>query len=226
MPSAALAALELGLQEVEDLQRANPTPVRLPSRPKVVRAINRASVVLLSSHLERYLRAVVDEAVSHVNAQGVAADRLPLMLRLQHSRQSAEDLALAQWTNREELLTRFAATDAWLWGGMPRGELAADRLLSGMVSPKPNSIKRLFEMWGIGDIFGAITRKAHVRGRLWMKVGELVDKRNNIAHGDTTVAATHNDIVGYLSATRRFCVRVDRAFSRALARTLGVPAPW
>ena len=42
---------------------------------------------------------------------------------------------------------------------------------------------RYFAYWGIPDIFEHITRSATTRGRLYLPVSELIDKRNNIAHG-------------------------------------------
>jgi hypothetical protein len=72
MSSRALQSLLIALEEVGDLQRANPTPTgAAPSQPETTRAIGRASVVLLSSHLERYIRNLNEEAVEFVNSAGV-----------------------------------------------------------------------------------------------------------------------------------------------------------
>ena len=87
MPSDALKSLLAGIDEVRDLQAANPTPRGgLPDRPRVVRAINRGSVVLLSSHLERYLRGLNEEAVGVIDAAATGGSALPEILRLQHSK--------------------------------------------------------------------------------------------------------------------------------------------
>ena len=50
-------------------------------------------------------------------------------------------------------------------------------------------------MWGIEDIFKAITRTPVHRRRLRMRIEELVEKRNNIAPGDLTVEAQYLDVV-------------------------------
>src|SRR5688572_29172040 len=58
MPSDAFSGLVAGIEEIRHLQAANPTPIGgIAARSNVVRAINRSSVVLLTSHLERYIRA-------------------------------------------------------------------------------------------------------------------------------------------------------------------------
>lgn len=227
MASKALAAVLAGMQEVRDLLRANPTPLGdLPGRPQVVRAINRASVVLLSSHLERYVRAVNEEAVAQVNQVTIVGSMLLERFRLQHSRDAIEMMLETQWDNRAIQLCGFVLTDAWLWGNAPKGNLEADRLVGWMKSPLPDRINRLFELWGILDVFGKVTRRPHTRARLWMKLNELVEKRNNIAHGDATTTATYQDVSSYLAAVRTFCLRADGVLARALARKLGIAKPW
>ena len=227
MSSKALTELLVGIQEIRDLQAANPTPRGgLPARPKVVRAINRSSVVLLSSHLERYLHALCEEAVAEVNQSAIAGASLPAILRLQHSQVGVDAMLETQWQNRSAQLSDFVSSDSWLWGNAPKGTLVADRLLQWMKSPSPERIKRLFELWEIQNIFARITREPHTRGRFWLKLGELVEKRNNIAHGDSTTEATYQDIAAYLAVVREFCTRADRVLSRTLAVRLGVPLPW
>jgi hypothetical protein len=227
LASKVLAALLDGIQEVRDLLRANPTPLgNLPGRPQVVRAINRASVVLLSSHLERYVRAVNEEAVAQINQVTIGGSTLLERFRLQHSRDAIEMMLETQWDNRATQLSAFVLTDAWLWGNVPKGDLEADRLVGWLKSPSPERINRLFELWGIPDMFGKVTRRPHTRARLWLKLNELVEKRNNIAHGDATTTATYQDVASYLAAVRAFCSRADGVLARALARQLSIAKPW
>jgi len=227
MPSNALLSLLTGIQEVRDLQHANPTPPGgMPSRPQVVRAINRSSVVLLASHLERYLRALNEEAVGAVNRTAVPGTVLPEGLRLQHSRVPIEDMLETQWDNRATQLGSFVLQDSWLWGNAPKGDLAADRLLQWMRSPFPERIMRFFALWGVVDVFGEVTRRSHTRARLWLKLKELIEKRNNIAHGDATTGATYQDIASYLSVVWEFCKRADKVLGRAVGQHLRAAPPW
>ncbi len=72
MGSQSLAALSIAIHEISLLQQVNPSPFGAqPSRPDITRAIGRASVVLLSSHFERYFYAINEEAVGVVNSCGV-----------------------------------------------------------------------------------------------------------------------------------------------------------
>ncbi len=227
MPSDAFKSLLAGIEEVRDLLTANPTPPGgLPDRPRVVRAINRASVVLLSSHLERYLRGLNEEAVGVINAATIGGSALPEELRLQHSMIPIDELADAKWHNRAAMLSRLVMTDGWLWGSSPKANLDHDRLLRWMKSPSPERASRLFRLWGVPDVFSVITRQPHTRQRMWLKLEELVDKRNDIAHGDAGAEATYRDIVSYVAVVRKFCERADRVLSRALVPYAGGTRPW
>lgn len=89
MGSNALSALVTAVEEVRHLVSAAPKGRGSPLRPNpTVRAIGRASVVLLSSHFERYIYAVNEEATLFINSRGVNGEALPEQLRLVHSKVS------------------------------------------------------------------------------------------------------------------------------------------
>ena len=227
MPSKALVELVAGIQEVRDLQRANPTPRgRVPKRPHIVRAINRSSVVLLYSHFERYLRSVNEEAVAEVNRTIAVSSPLPERLRLQHSKSAIELLADTEWTRREAQLGSFVDQEGWLWARVRKDDLRAPKLVDWMRSAEPKNVLRLFAMWGIPDIFSAITRAAHTRQHMWLKLTELVEKRHNIAHGDVSTEATRADVSDYVVVVRDFCERADRRLSRKVREYCGAFSGW
>ncbi|WP_352966074.1 MAE_28990/MAE_18760 family HEPN-like nuclease [Mesorhizobium sp. M1312] len=64
------------------------------------------------------------------------------------------------------------------------------------------------------------------RSRLWLGVQELVDMRNNIAHGDFAAQATQTDVIRYVQSVITFCERADRVFSRSLGPLCGGASPW
>ena len=229
MSSHALEDLLVALAEVDALQRANPTPAEGGGirRPAVVRALGRVEVVLLSGHFERYIYALNEEAVDAVLSAAPVAARLPEGLRLLHSAGRIDELAGTQWDRRAEKLRSYSALESALWAdAAPVIHLEAERLLSWMKAPNCKSIVRFFKVWGITDIFSAMTRTPVNRQRLWLRIGELVEKRNNIAHGDVTVEANYLDIVQYKAAARRFCQSADTVMARAVARITGGLRPW
>ena len=228
MASAAFSHLLTGIDEVAALQKANPSPREGGgfTRPQISRAIGRSQVLLLSGHFERYLYTVNEEAVDFVIRCAPEARLLSDDIRLLHTRGVIDALARTEWKNRAEQLREYSARDAGIWvDAEPVSYLSADRLLMWMRTPTCKSIVRLFNMWGIGDIFATITKTKLNRQRLWLKISELVEKRNNIAHGDLTVEARYLDVVQYKSAVRTFCSRADRRMARRLAG-ICASSPW
>jgi hypothetical protein len=166
------------------LQRANPTPQQGGGigRPAIVRAIGRGETVLLSGHFERYVYALNEEAAFCVSERRPSVDRLPSEVRLRHARHVIDELGLTQWNNWAEKLKAYSAAEAGLWiDDRPVDRLVADRLWTWMKAPNCRALVRVFNMWGIPDIFTAITRSAVSRQRLWLHIAELVEKRNYIA---------------------------------------------
>ncbi len=228
MPSAALLALLAAVEEVKDLGRAShPTlgPGSAGSR-RLARAIGRGQVVLLCSHLERYVYAVNEELVAFLNQRGIAGNTLPLEIRLRHSALPLDELAKIGWQDRADSLQRFIVENSWLWDPNSSGLLQAGRLLAWMKTPSSKSLLRYFRSWGIDDIFGSITRTPQTRAAMWAGIQALADVRNNIAHGDVAAQATRADVSRYIGHVVTFCKRVDRVFSKRIARALTLPAPW
>lgn len=229
MASLSLVSLEDGIAEVRELQAAAPRLTgSTPGALSLTRAVGRASVVILSSHLEGYIDSVNLEAASVVNAVGIQAAQLSESLRLLHTKPAVEVLTGTSWEGqaRAKHLSEFVTTDAWLWGSGGVGVLEPDRLLMWMKSPNPKALTRYFRYWGIDDIFERITRAPHTKDDLWRRLKELVDKRNAIAHGDLGTSVTAADIRAYLRAVETFAARSDAALARQLSRLCAIEAPW
>ncbi len=227
MASESLEAFVRAVEEVSKLQHADPTPSGgSPHEPEVARVVGRASVVLLTSHFERYIYAVNEEATDFVNSSGASGTLLPEALRLIHSAGIVDVMFQVQWVNRAEKLREFMRSDGWLWQQGPGGILEHKRLLEWMKAPTPKNLIRYYRYWNINDIFEAITRTTHTKIDLQLKLQELVDKRNNIAHGDPNTEATRGDVRSYREATLKFCERSDRQLARSLGGLLTSARPW
>ena len=228
MPSQAFQSFVSAIDEIDALGAASrpSLTVNTASSLRIARAIGRAQIVLLSSHFERYIYALNEELVSFINAQQIHGSRLSDMLRLQHSMEAIDNLALTGWDRRTRQLAEFVSSDAWLWSVANSGTIAHTRLLTWMRAPTARNLVRYFDLWGIPDIFTAITRKPTSRQAFWLSVQGLVDLRNNIAHGDYLAQATQADVQEYTKQITEFCRRADRKLASVVRRQFGTPFPW
>ena len=228
MPSRALGNLQSGLIEIDNLQRANPSPAEGSGlkRPDIVRAIGRSEVVLLSSHFERFVYALNEESVDYVCASSSQSRHLPDKLRLEHARHAIDDLAETGWDKRGSKLKKYSSEESWLWDDDSTiRALDPDRLLAWMKAPSSKNLIRAYRIWGINDVFTSITRHRTNRQRMFLQIDDLVEKRNNIAHGDLTAQATYLDVVRYRKAVKEFGERTDRVMARRLLEIVG-SRPW
>jgi RiboL-PSP-HEPN len=227
MASASLLAFRKGILEVDQLQHADPTPLGTPpTKPEITRVIGRASVVLLSSHFERYIYAINEEATQLLNDEEVAGDLLPETVRLLHSSEPIDVLLGTSWERRAEQLAEFIEREGWLWRSGSKGVLDHNRLIVWMKAPSPRYLVRYFRCWGIENIFFAIARTPHTRSELQLRIEELVQKRNNIAHGDLSIEATHTDVALYREVTTTFSERADRILGKSIGKLVGRRSAW
>ncbi len=226
MTSSALASFLAALPEVDALKGATAVIGASPAETARIRATGRAQVVLLSSHFERYFYAVNEEAITFINSKNLTSTTIPQLIRLLHSKNPAEEIALMAWENRADKITSFIAGDSWLWRTGETGELIHDRLLAWMSAPKPKSLVRYYRYWGIQDIFTEITRGPLTRNKMWLGVQELVDRRNLIAHGDFTAQATGADVRRFAESAKSFCSRADKKLAKAVAKIGDCALPW
>jgi hypothetical protein len=116
--------------------------------------------------------------------------------------------------------------ELWRTGGVT-GDLDHSRLLIWMKAPHCKEVRRLYRQFGIPDIFSAVTRKPHTRSRLWLNLSELVEKRNNIAHGDSETEALPRQLTQYIYSVQTFTSSADRVFSKRLQRLSSADMrPW
>ena len=225
MPSEAYRELIEALEEVDDLESVGRRSQRRLTTGQA-RAVGRSGVVLLSSHWERFLRAMHAEAVDFLNGHAVDLSKLPLTVWTTDLNYRINSLADMQPSNRSEQLCAFFEEYSWRWGFGPRGVIDAEVSLQWMKAPDPKRVTRLFKMWGVPQIFKRITRAENTRKDLYLNIQTLVEKRNNIAHGDASVEASRSDVRRYARAVKLFAERSDRVLRRRIESAYPGFAPW
>lgn len=226
MISAALRELQQSLEEVSDLS-ALAKGLR-PDRTvhvKRTRAVCRSSVLLIYSHFEKYIYTINSESFDAICQFCTSYDRLPLMIRLHHSRRPIDSLASTSWEHRQKKLEELFSTESGLWRSGHEPQLVADRVLEWMTSVDVKSLERYYAMWGIDRIFNRITRAQHNRNEICRSIESLVAKRHNIAHGDYGETASKSDVTRYLKGVKVFCTRSDKQLVKRISKICGVN-PW
>lgn len=215
MTSQALKDLLRGLTEVAELQKLNPEPPGArPSRDHAesARAMNRASLVMISSHYERYIRGINEESCNIINSNGINSSRIPYKIKLLHSRKLIDSVSLTSWEHRRGELEILFVNNAWLWLTDREGTLQHNQLIDWMGSPKIANVLRYFKQWNIEDIFSFCSLPRPVEVKIRIRLKELVEKRNDIAHGNYNTSSDAASIKEYIACLTVFCTIIDRKF--------------
>lgn len=190
-------------------------------------AAMRASVVLLVAHFESYLKSVALEFVDYLSTGSIESRAIPAELRDLHTMRAVRHIhesgSLQERTAHFKKLSQVAV----LWNDDAKpspGTLRAELLAREVTSAKPDKIDRLFKLMGgsgqvcDGDIdvtlpiFGLSTLNIR-RGVL-----DVVDCRDDIAHGDSNRKPTSQDVERYVTLLEALADRLDRKASELKAR--------
>ncbi|MFN8490443.1 MAG: MAE_28990/MAE_18760 family HEPN-like nuclease [Caldilineaceae bacterium] len=219
-------------QEIIELLRVVPSiQEQLHSRKssQLANALYRGSVVLMSSHLERYVEALVVEAIDAINLNKPNVNTIPPSLRMAQIRQPLRHAHEIEDIVAKTNMLRSLVTDyAWFWDSShPCDKLRGDDLINEFDNPLPKRIRLLFAPFGNSDVVGpAISLdKSDARPLIEIKVRELVEKRNAIAHTGMTADLTREDVITYLSCSRRLVRGIDRIFGKQIQAIIG-NWPW
>jgi hypothetical protein len=230
-PSAALQELQNGIAEFRAL-RSHP-PMRRPqysasAHSTALVAHRRACTVLLSGFYENYFYGVDEIAVSYLNGCGIDCDAVPVKMRLVQARKHVDDMSRRSWEKRQADLELFAQQVGPMWmAGETMSTLRAGPNLESMKAPTTQEVRRLYRLYGVEDVFSAVTRTSTARGKIIRSLDTLVENRNGIAHGDQTVQPTRTELTQYVDAVEKFCTRADVYFRTHLQRmSKTAPAPW
>jgi hypothetical protein len=182
-----------------------------------INAFCRASVVLLSSHLEGYTKDLGEVALDRIFSRSV--DRSKLSKRFFHSLSSPRFSEFKDTKDPETLAKQmfdFLYEDGHLWsesGPFPSA-ISIDRFSKGFASPSVDKISSFFGRFGFSDFRKKLgSRLAGDFLVVTNMVENIVAKRNDIAHGDPTATTTPSDLLHMLQKSRQFCVATDQVFS-------------
>lgn len=182
-----------------------------------INALCRGAIVLLSSHIEAYIKELAECLLDEIHSRSV--DRSVLSDRFYY-------YASKEWVNKlkdsiepESISAEvfgFLDTEADLWrrnGPLPR-PIDSEKFCKGFANPKFEKIKRFLGRFG----YDALRHHINITHRgdaalLISHLEQIVDTRNAIAHGESSATRTPAEVMTLIKSSKKFCRTVDDGFA-------------
>lgn len=192
-------------------------------------ALCRASVVLLVSHFESYLKSLAESFVDSMSEGNLESRQIPLQLRDLHTVPRLAEIAQSKdLVQRAKLLRQLPQTMS-LWNDAakpPKGTLNAQLLARAVTSANWVVIDQLFECMGStnkiceGDLDIRTSDDEIHSVSIKLSLVDVVQCRNDIAHGDSARKPTVADVTRYVEFLTSMADRLERKTRSLLERAL------
>lgn len=182
-------------------------------------SVRRASVVLLVSHFESYLKSTAEEFIDSLSSGNLEARRIPVGIRELHTVPKIEEILSSKDAAQRHNLLRKLSAVSMLWNDTAKpakGSLDARLFSRQVTSARPEKIDNLFELMGSthsvcdGDIDIRVGDGETVTSNIRLALDDVVKCRNDIAHGDSSRKPTDNDVERYTEFLVAFAARLER----------------
>lgn len=224
-----------GISEVRELLNVPLDSENFSSHGTInqLNAIRRASVVLLVSHFEGYLKSLAEDYIDVVGGGHLPSSKIPMGIRELHTLPKFEEIvSCADDRQRTALLKKISSVTV-LWNDTAKpsaGTLQADVLARRVTSATSDCIDALFELMGSrqkvcdGEIDVQMFEDQVTSLNIRYSLSDLVGCRNAIAHGDPSRKPTSEDIDRYVSFLTAFTARLERKLGQLVQPLAAVSA--
>lgn len=188
------------------------------ARPQEINALCRSAVVLLSSHIEGYVKDLAEISLDRIYEMKVS--RGNISGRFFHSISRDKFDELRDTSDPEKLSEKFFAlieSDIKYWdrNGPFQEPVPFERFVKGFASPSVDKIGTFFLRFGYPTYKRDMQRKLGRDYRVTITMIEnIVSTRNNIAHGDAIITRTPRDVGDMLELAKSFCLATDDVFAK------------
>lgn len=182
-----------------------------------IRALCRASVVLLSSHVEAYIKELGEHTLDTAHRLAVPRGSLAPQFFYYVSKERIENIrgSVQPDTIARNVQLLFDSDSAfWQGTGPIHGPIASVEFNAGFSNPKFDKVKAYFGRFGYTSFRTDFMRSLKARGStVETAINAIVDTRNAIAHGDPSATKTPNEVEEMEKLAKEFCRTVDSVFS-------------
>lgn len=217
--TTAYSSFVTRLDEVETLRRF--AAVKEREDPVAMRAdisaLCRGSVVLLSSHLEAYVKELGELALDSLYSQSVTRSNLEPRFFYHISKNTLDEIKDTSDPDRiSEKVFEFLRDDGVFWSrsGAFSEAVPSERFNKGFSNPAFKKIKAYLNRFGYIDYRHdlAVKLQANFQPTVNM-IDHLVDTRNKIAHGDPSATKTPSEVKDMMAIVKRYCSETDSVFA-------------
>jgi len=182
-------------------------------------AVRRAGVVLLVSHFESFLRTLAENFVDVLSTGALEARSIPTGVRELHTIPRLYEIVSSNDPKQRHALLRKLGDISALWNDSAkpaRGTLSATKLSREVTSAKADKIDNLFSLMGSpvavcdGDIDLSNDDEEVISLNIRLALADVVQCRNDIAHGDSSRKPTQEDVDKYLLLLAALAQRLQR----------------
>jgi hypothetical protein len=183
-----------------------------------ISALCRASIVLLSSHIEAYVKELGEHTIDSIYKHKVSRSNIALLFFYHISKERIENIRSGSDPEKIASSTRtFIESDSELWnttGEFPFPISASD-FNGGFSNPKFEKTKAYFGRFGYSnyrrDFFGKLGRNGQSTIN---NLDHIIDTRNSIAHGDPNSTKTPDEVKDMIDTAILFCRTTDEIFAK------------
>jgi hypothetical protein len=218
--TSAYSSFVARLDEVDTLRRfaagkEKTDPIGLRNE---INALCRGAIVLLSGHLEAYVKELGEIALESMTNKNVPRTHLAPRFYYHISKDLIKEIR--ETSDPQKIANKifdFINSDLEFWskaGGFAQ-PIPVARFNMGFASPAFPKIKRYFNRFGYGNYKSDLQTllMANYLPTINM-VDHLVDTRNKIAHGDPNASKTPAEVTQIISIIRSFCGSTDAVFAK------------
>ncbi len=198
--TTAYSSFVVRIGEVETLRRLAAAIERDDPviRRAEVNACCRGAIVLLSSHLEAYVKELGEVSLSAIQVRSVSRSKLAPQFFYHVSKDLLRDVReAADPSIIADKVFVFLQNDAAFWdrtGPLPTA-VAVDRFNKGFSNPGYGKIDSYLKRFGYSTFQRDLATNLRANYLVTVNmVNHLVDTRNRIAHGDPLITKTPSDV--------------------------------
>jgi len=188
------------------------------SRGKEINALCRGSVVLLSAHIEAYIKELGEHTLDMIFKKAVCRSKLSHQFFYYISKQNIEAIrSTAQPASISEQMFKFLSKEVQFWEQKDpfKTPIPSEIFNAGFANPTPEKIGSYLGRFGYSNFR---TDVAHIlkneTDKTLRNLNLIVETRNLIAHGDLNASKTPAEIADMISGAKTFCRTSDQVFSK------------